>query len=365
MSKSINILHISPNFNYTCGVSKYLSLILPELKKRTDINLFFITNGGDSLERLETKGIQPIRIKFNTGLKNLFYLKNNLKELKNFCLENKIDIIHTHHRYPEFLANQLKKKLKIKTITTVHSLVKGQKTFSFKSDKIIAVSKAVEKNLIEYFNINPEKIIQLYNPLNPDLINTQNVSHPYQNELNILSKYRVILFIGRNHKYKGLDLLVKAFNIISNEYNDIALVIISDLSDTQKRTIQANNKRIFIFKPHNEVRHFYEIAEIVVLPSIMESFPYVMLEAGLYGTLFLGSNVGGIDEFIQDEVNGFKFRCCDFDNLYNKINYILNLSDETKERIKKNLLNKVLNLDTPETYTEKLISIYSQLLKSG
>lgn len=360
----MNILHISPNFNYTCGVSKYLTLILPELKKQSDINLYFITNGGDSLERLEKIGINPTIIHFKTGLRNILYVRNNLKELESFCKVNKIEIIHTHHRYPEFLANRLKERLEIKTVTTVHSLVKGSKRISFKSDLIIAVSKAVEKNLIESFDVNPDKIIQIYNPINFNLEDSISDNNSNKNELNALSSYRVILFIGRNDKIKGLNLLLKAFNKISNEYNDVVLAIVSDLSKKQKKIIQKTNRRIYIFNPQNHINEFYKRSEIFVLPSHVESFPYVMLEAGVYGTLFLGSNVGGIDEFIQDGINGFKFNSGDVNDLYEKIKLVLNLTNEDKEIVKKNLFNKVSGLDTPETYANKLINIYTQLLKS-
>ncbi len=360
----MNILHISPNFNFTCGVSKYLTLILPELKKQSDINIYFITNGGDSLERLEKIGIDPTIIKFKTGLRNILYVRNNLKDLESFCRENKIEIIHTHHRYPEFLANRLKERLEIKTVTTVHSLVRGSKRISFKSDLIIAVSKAVEKNLIENFDVNPDKIIQIYNPIDFNLEGSLDDNNSNKDGLNILSGCRVILFIGRDDKNKGLDLLLKAFNKISNEYDDVVLVIVSDLSEKQKKRIQFSKRRIFTFEPQNNIKEFYKRSEILILPSHVESFPYVMLEAGVYGTLFLGSNVGGIDEFIQDGINGFKFNSGDVNDLYEKIKLVLSLIKEDREIVKKNLFNKVLELDSPETYAKKLITIYSQLLKS-
>lgn len=355
----MNVLHISPNFNYTCGVSKYLTLILPELYEQSHINLFFITNGGDSLKRLENIGIQPIIINFKTGFKNLFYLRKNLKELKNFCIKNKIEIIHTHHRYPEFLVNHLKRELNIKTVTTVHSLVKSFKKFSFNSDRIIAVSKAVESNLIHYFNVNPERVIQLYNPVDFNIKQIKDESN-----LNIPSNYRIILFIGRNDKVKGLDILLKAFENVSKTYSNIALIIVSDLTKEQREKIEKGNNKIFIFQPMEDVYEFYKNSEIVILPSHVESFPYVMLEAGIYKKLFIGSNVGGIKEFIEDEKNGLLFESENVDSLIERIIFALNLDLATKSNITENLHNKVLSLDNPQTYTQKLVNIYRQLLSN-
>jgi len=134
MKNEFNILHISPNFNYVCGVSKYVHIILKGLnsfKDKYNIKLFFITNEGDSLERLSEIGIEPHILRFDKGIKNIFYIKKNLKELEKFCITNKIHIIHSHHRYPELLSNLLKRKLDIKTITTVHSIIDGFKSLSF------------------------------------------------------------------------------------------------------------------------------------------------------------------------------------------------------------------------------------------
>lgn len=353
----INILHISPNFNYACGISKYITIILNELIKYPEFKIHFVTNGGDSLERLEKNGIIAHIIKFDTGTKNILFIRKNLRELENFCQLKKIHIIHTHHRYPEFLANKLKNKLGIKTITTVHSLVKGWKGLSFKSDKIIAVSKAVEKNLVKSFGVDPTKIIQLYNPI---YLNENQTDHSY--ELDFLSKYRILLFVGRYHRKKGFDLLLNAFNNISKIYTDLALVIVSDIEEKQKKKIIRNNNRIFIFPVQKSVHRFYSIAEIVVLPSFIESFPYVMLESGLNKKLFIGSNVGGISEFIEDRKNGLLFENGNLNSLITKLDYALKMSNEEKKELSNNLFNKVSNLYTPSKYAERLIKIYQYLL---
>lgn len=351
----INILHISPNFNYTCGVSKYLTIILSELVKYPKLKIHFITNGGDSLERLESIGINPYIMKFDTGIKNVLYVRKNLKELESFCRLNKINIIHTHHRYPEFLANQLKHKLNVKTITTVHSLVRGFKWFSFRSDKIIAVSKAVEKNLIENYGVEQERIIQIYNP-----IDLKNEEANDTNELDYLKRFRVILFIGRNHPHKGLDLLLKAFEILSKKYLDIALVIVSDINEKQKNKIKLKNDRIFIFSPQKDVKKFYNIVEIVVLPSKVESFPYTMLESGYFNKLFIGSNIGGIKEFIENGKNGLLFESESIISLTEVLERAIKMKLDEKRRILVNLYDKVSSLDSPSIYVDKLIKIYKQ-----
>ncbi|MEM4396972.1 MAG: glycosyltransferase family 4 protein [Candidatus Woesearchaeota archaeon] len=361
----INILHISPNFNYTCGVSKYLTIILSELVKYPELKIHFITNGGDSLERLESIGINPYIMKFDTGIKNVLYVRKNLKELESFCRLNKINIIHTHHRYPEFLANQLKHKLKIKTVTTVHSLVEGFKKFSFKSDKIIAVSKTVEKNLLRNFYVNPSKIVQLYNPIDLSTYNNQIDNYTFELEHIILNNYKVLLFIGRNDKLKGLDILIKAFIRVSKAFNNVALVIVSNLTYKEKKKILSKHKRIFICPPSHDMSKYYKNAQIIILPSIIESFPYVMLETGFFGKLFIGSDIEGISEFIENGVNGILFKKNDYKDLINKLYMSLNLEENKKNKIANNLYEKVLTLNSKKEYVMSLIKIYTEVVNTN
>ena len=79
---SKNILHISPDFNYSCGVSKYVYSILKNFSGNESYKLFFITNGGDALDKLKEIGVIPFILKFSKGWKNILNLLSNLNTLK-------------------------------------------------------------------------------------------------------------------------------------------------------------------------------------------------------------------------------------------------------------------------------------------
>ncbi len=52
MERKKKILHISPDFNYSCGISKYVYSLLKNFGQDKSYKLFFITNGGDALDRV-------------------------------------------------------------------------------------------------------------------------------------------------------------------------------------------------------------------------------------------------------------------------------------------------------------------------
>jgi glycosyltransferase involved in cell wall biosynthesis len=363
MKNKINVLHISPDFNYVCGVSKYIYLLFKEFRKYEDLNLFFVTNGGESLERLENLGYKPILMNFRKGWKNIFYFYQNLKLLEEFCRRNEIHIIHTHHRYPELLANLIKRKLQIKTITTVHSLVDGYKSISFKSDLIIAVSKSVKENIENKFGVQEEKIIQFYNPLDFEELEEGLKSKPNFNfEFPVDAK--IFLFIGRWTKIKGVDLLIKTFLEIFKKYKNVFLIIISDIPKNEKRKLQHLNKNFILIDAQKNIHGYFNIADVVVLPSRIEPFPFVMLEAGYYKKLFIGANTGGIGEFIENGVDGLLFELGKNINLEKLINDVLD-NKYQMDLLAENLHKKVIR-EIPYTkiYVDKLIKIYKSLLFS-
>ena len=199
-----NILHISPDFNYSCGVSKHVFIILKILSIKCKYKLFLISNKGDSFERLNAiKDLNFSIIDFEKDHKNPFKLISDFFQLLSYCKKYKIDIIHTHHRYPELLAFLVSIITNIKTITTVHSFVQGLNRISFRSHKIIAVSNAVNKYLKKNYPHTKAKCVTIYNCLEEKYFMSDDsdrieIKKSFGYDLND----RILLFVGRISKIK-------------------------------------------------------------------------------------------------------------------------------------------------------------------
>jgi len=359
------ILHISPYFNNNCGRSKLVFLYLDYFKHKNSYEIHFITNGGDSLERLKQIGVDYRLFKFSHGLKNILYQKRFLNELKEYLINNKIQLIHSHHRFTEYVSVKAAKELKIKTVASVHNFVKGYKRLSFRSDKIICVSNSVSSYIQKNYNVEKGKIITLYNPVDdsPNL-KMEEVSE-LKKELGLNSENKIILFMGRINFEKGYDTLLKSFRIVKNQCKNVILLFCGDVEDKNfNKMILPHDNSIKVIQPKFKKNLFYGIAGLVVLPSRVDSFPFVMIEAGKFKKAFIGGNTGGIAEFIEDGKNGLLFQPGNDIQLAEKIIYLLK-NESAARTLGENLYNKVKQQCDYNNYFLQIESIYNSLLSSG
>lgn len=359
-----NVLYISPNFDYSCGVSKHVFINLKKLSTDSDYKLFFITNKGDSLDRLQhIPNLNFTLMNFEKDHKNIFKMITDSVKLYSFCKKNKIHIIHTHHRYLELFSVLVSKITGAKTVTTVHSLVVGLKSLSFRSDRIICVSNAVKKNLIENYPNSNNKITVLYNCIDKFFFDNKSDRQLLRNKFNFNPDEKIILFAGRVNRIKGVDTLINAFIKINRLHKYVKLILLGQIEDINiAEAIKGFENHIFVIPPVNDISEFYQVSDIVVLPSRIDPFPYVMLEAGAMKKPFIGSRTGGIAEFIADGVNGYLFEPGNEVDLADKIKYVIKHTVEAKNAALK-LNEKVIRLCNCKEYFQKIISIYQNLIE--
>ena len=122
----------------------------------------------------------------------------------------------------------------------------------------------------------------------------------------------IVLFVGRLHPVKNVDLLMKAFSLLDKS-NKCTLVIVGDGPEKQRLTDLASSLgirdlvRFEGFKPKKTVLEFMKASDVLVLPSLVEGQPRVILEAWACGLPVVASKVRGIDNLINDGVDGLLF----------------------------------------------------------
>ena len=113
--------------------------------------------------------------------------------------------------------------------------------------------------------------------------------------------------------------------------------------------------------PVSNIYDYYNLADVVVLPSRVDPFPFVMLETGLMRKPFIGSNVDGIPELIKHKVNGVLFQNENVNELVKSFQMIL----EDKlfaQQIADNLYKDVVENYTAVKVIPEYVNFYNSLI---
>jgi glycosyltransferase involved in cell wall biosynthesis len=240
------------------------------------------------------------------------------KEIKDF------DIVHMHdgRSYQNIVVHHYAKKYGIPYILQAHGSVlpifQKQRLkniydlfFGYRilkeASKVIAITKT-EAEHYKKMGVDEDKIEIVPNGI--DLSEYENLPKrgEFRRKYKIKDDENMILYVGRLHKSKGIDLLVKAFSGASKELNDAKLVLIGPdhgyLSVLEEliRSLKVNNKVLFTgFVSNDEKVSAFADADVFVTPSF-SGFPVTFLEVCACGTPIITTNNGDKLDWIHNNV---------------------------------------------------------------
>jgi glycosyltransferase involved in cell wall biosynthesis len=225
------------------------------------------------------------------------------------------------------------------------------------SERIIAVSIGVQKDLVKNFNIPEEKVTVIYNPYNIDDIkkkSKEEIKHKWLNH----QEYKTVVTVGRLEKQKNHSLLIKAFNKATEKLPNIRLIIIGEGSEREKLTklvsqLDLDNKIEFTGEKTNPFKYLSR-ADLFVLSSDMEGFPNVLIEAMICGCPVISTDCqSGPNEIIRNTQNGYLVPVGDIDSLSQTIVDVLqndNLRTELKNKARETVNKFELTKIVPQYY---------------
>ncbi|HWP85852.1 MAG TPA: glycosyltransferase family 1 protein, partial [Terriglobia bacterium] len=175
--------------------------------------------------------------------------------------------------------------------------------------RIMAVSRATQRDLENLFGIPAGKIVVVENAIDERFIH---LARREEQQL-VLERYQVVdpflLYVGSARPQKNLPRLIEAFAVLKGELRDhrkfanLKLLIIGDeLSEHPElrrsviRTRMEEHVRFLGYVPVAILRVFYQTAEVFVFPSLHEGFGLPPLEAMAQGTPVVTSSVSSLPE---------------------------------------------------------------------
>lgn len=262
-----------------------------------------------------------------------------------------IDIVQTYGLRAMFFGNLAAKSAKVKVILSdVQILLRAwykinrfkailffivNKFLSIFTDKIIAASDAIKKDLVTYGYINPQKIVTIYNAIDLNDFKASQGSIKIKQELRIDSDSCVVGIVARLVPEKAIDIFIRAALKVVDKVPQATFLIVGDgplRSALEKLADKLGLRPNIIFTGfRSDVINLVSIFDVGVLSSIFEGFGYVILEYMAQGKPVVATRVGGVPEIIQHKETGLLVPSGSAELLADAIIYLLQDKDKARE----------------------------------
>lgn len=313
------ISYFAPRWGGDVSVCYNLSRELAELGHEVTIITTDYNYDPDYAQSLENVEVIPFRRVANLGL---FLYSPGMKRWLRSNISN-YDLVHLHsfRSYQNNIVckyamefdvpyivqphGSLPRIVEKKGLKQLYDLVWGYKIL--RDAKAIIALTSFEAEQAVTMGVKENKIHIIANGV--DLSQWENVSSEgeFRAQYNIPSTMHVILYLGRLHPIKGVDLLIRAFGIVSMERDDCILVVAGpddgSLADLEKMTKELNlcGKVIFTGSLYGKDKFAaYCDSDIYVLPSYYDTFPMTILEAWAFKKPVIVTENCGIKDLVQD-----------------------------------------------------------------
>lgn len=203
-------------------------------------------------------------------------------------------------------------------------------------DYFLTVTKYGKNDLIYNFEIDENKVFQVYNGVNTDT--KRHRKKNLRKKFGLKESDIIITFIGRIEEQKGVHILIKDFikYLSRSKRDDIHLLLIGGSGQLREFVSMAVPKFPFIhfmglIQDNNILSEFIEMSDIGVLPSLFEQCSYAVLEMMNHQLPVIISDTMGLNELVENGKQGIVVDLNQKNSLVNAIDLIVNDQNSRKK----------------------------------
>lgn len=324
------------------GIEKITSILANEFSNKNSVFILTYESANQMAYKLDEKVKIFSLVRKESKFKNLLLLKKILNK-------NRIDyLIIQDKNYGYFSYLNFNKFFKTKIIFCDHSSfkyyfynnikneVERRKKYTKHADAVVVLTSDNVSLYKKIFKYSESKVYKIPNFLDFDR---------KDNQYNSSSK--IITAVGRLHKQKRFDLLIKAFEKVTKEYPDWSLEIYGDGEEKDKLLVLIQNlnleQRVFLKGNYKSMDEAYLNKSFLCASSEFEGFGIMILEALNYNLPVVTFDcLSGPSDMVDDNYNGYLVKPLDVDDFSQKIIQLIS-SEEHRIMFSKNSQKKAAN----------------------
>jgi glycosyltransferase involved in cell wall biosynthesis len=314
-----------------------------------------------------------VRVERDRLRRNPLYYTDRIIGMYNALWKFKPDIMHIQWPSDHFLNHLFVKWKKTPIVFNVHDPVPhlGERMHAYKQREslILELEKRADRIIVHGQGVK-NQLLEVNKSLDPDRVAV--VLHVAMNFMlrwnkpEYKEKAGEILFFGRINEYKGLGVLLDAWQLVKESVPEAKLVVAGtgyDLPNYRDRII--NDPRCELIEktvPTPEVTKLFAEASIVVMPYLegTQSGPLAISVA--FGKPVVITDVGGLPEMVDRDKSGFIVPPRDPKALADAIIKILK-DDELRANMKKRSLEIAQNELSPKIHAEQVEKVYRDAIE--
>lgn len=236
-----------------------------------------------------------------------------------------------------------------------------------RTNSIVAVSSYLKKQLIDVYGLGSDKIEVIPNAADPEKFLpgikpvVECCGYP-------LKDSKVIGFVGGFYPWHGLDLLVSAFGLISEDIPSAKLLLIGDGPESEKikskvRNLSLEDKVIFAGKiEHNNLPNFVAAFDVGVMPDSNEyGSPMKIFEYMSMAKPVIVPDYGPLRDVIDHGNQGMIFKKRDVDALSKCFSEVLS-NDDLRKRLGENARNYIIQQQNWMNNAKRTLDSFSEKL---
>lgn len=369
--------------NVSFTVKKFLLPLVDEMiEQKYDVHIAcYKDQAGYEIEK---EGYVVHHIPFQRNM-NVFSHFKSMVALVKLIRKERFDIVHSHTPVASLVARVSARLANVPlSVYTAHGFYfhENMKPIPYKiiylleklwakyfTDKLFFQSKEdYELALAKGFQ-KPENLVHINNGVSDNRFNPALYSRVKSRESLGITNEKVIMFVGRLVREKGIVELIEAFHLVLNEIKNAKLLIVGDAvtgdrdgMDVEQRiqTMPIETKgKIELLGMREDIPDLLCAADLFVLPSYREGLPRSIIEAMAMGKPIVATNVRGCREEVFPDVNGYLCKAKDSISLADAMINILN--DESKlKRFGMNSRRLFMEEFNEKVVLERQMNIFNQ-----
>lgn len=375
-----------------CAIDATMKSLLRELNigiKTEGYDLICVCSKGKNTKKLRNNGFNVVNLNINRTINPLFNIIS-LYNLYKLLKREKPDIVHVHTPVAAVLGRIAAKKAKVPIIIyTAHGFYFHKDMSRFKYNIILKIEKYLAKHYTDFIFtqseedrktalennfIDKSKILTIGNgadvwgKFNPINIEKDKINELYK-EFNLKENDKVITFIGRLVKEKGVIDLVEAFNNINfSGGGKVKLLVVGDVAqnerdkDTKRKLEQYKDNSNVIFTGYrDDINSILYLTDVFCLPSYREGMPRSITEAMAMECAIIATDIRGSREEVVDGKTGFLIPISSINILADRIKKLIE-DDKLLQEMKIAGRKRAEKLFDEKEIVKEQIGIFNKLL---